>query len=137
VFIEIDHVGIAVSDLAEATSHYRKKLGLPLVHEETLADHGVDIALLGIGQATVELMFPTSEDTPLGRFMAKRGPGLHHIAYRVSDISEEISQLKSRGIKMIDQVPRAGVQGSQVAFIHPESMGGVLTEIVEPHKEKT
>jgi methylmalonyl-CoA epimerase len=128
----IDHVGIAVPDLEEALALYRDALGLALVHREAVESQGVDAALLEIGDGHLELLAPLAADTPVGKFLSKRGPGLHHVAYRVDDVSETLGALSGAGMKLIDESPRVGIRGSLVAFLHPASTGGVLTEIVQP-----
>jgi methylmalonyl-CoA epimerase len=128
----IDHVGIAVEDIEAAISLYRDSLGLPLVHREQVPAQGVDAALLDIGDSHVELLEPLTPETAVGRFLARRGPGLHHVAYRVMDIERTLGDLKTSGMQLIDERARTGIRGSRVAFIHPGSTGGVLTEIVEP-----
>ena len=128
----IDHVGIAVEDIETAISLYRDSLGLPVVHREQVAEQGVDAALLDVGDSHVELLEPLGPETVVGRFLARRGPGLHHVAYRVDDIDRALGELKSSGMRLIDDRARVGIRGSRVAFLHPGSTGGVLTEIVEP-----
>ena len=128
----IDHVGIAVEDIEAALALYRDSLGLPVVHRERVAEQGVDAALLDIGESHVELLEPLAPETAVGRFLARRGPGLHHVAYRVHDIDRTLSDLKSSGLNLIDETARVGIRGSRVAFVHPGSTGGVLTELVEP-----
>ncbi|MDQ6805844.1 MAG: methylmalonyl-CoA epimerase, partial [Actinomycetota bacterium] len=128
----IDHVGVAVQDVDAALALYRDSLGMPLVHRETVESQGVDAALLDIGDGHVELLAPLGPETPVGRFLAKRGPGLHHVAYRVDDVRETMSALAAAGVRLIDESPRVGIRGSLVAFLHPASTGGVLTEIVQP-----
>jgi methylmalonyl-CoA epimerase len=128
----IDHVGVAVTDVDSALELYRGALGMPLVHRETVESQGVDAALLDVGGGHVELLAPLSPETPVGKFLAKRGPGLHHVAYRVDDVSETLNALAAAGLKLIDESPRVGIRGSLVAFLHPASTGGVLTEIVQP-----
>ena len=128
----IDHVGIAVEDIDTAISLYRDSLGLPVVHREQVTERGVDAALLDVGDSHVELLEPLGPETTVGRFLARRGPGLHHVAYRVDDIDRALGELKSSGMKLIDERARVGIRGSRVAFVHPGSTGGVLTEIVEP-----
>jgi methylmalonyl-CoA epimerase len=128
----LDHVGIAVEDIEAAISLYRDSLGLPLVHREQVPAQGVDAALLDIGESHVELLEPLAPETAVGRFLARRGPGLHHVAYRVADIERTLGDLKTSGMQLIDERARTGIRGSRVAFIHPGSTGGVLTEIVEP-----
>jgi methylmalonyl-CoA epimerase len=128
----IDHTGIAVADIDEAFAFYRDVLGLPLVHRETLADQGVEAALLDVGDGHVELIAPLGADTSVARFLQQRGPGLHHVAYRVGDIDAVLASLSAAGARLIDQQPRTGIRGSRVAFLHPSASGGALTEIVEP-----
>ena len=128
----VDHVGIAVSDLEAAIELYEGTLGMPLVHRETIADQGVEAVLLDVGESHVELLAPLGPETAVGRFVAKRGDGLHHLAYAVDDIDEALASLAEAGIELIDATPRRGIRDSRVAFLHPRSTGGVLTEIVEP-----
>ena len=134
MFGRIDHVGLAVADLDEAIDLHVDVYGLALVHRETIEEQGVEAALLDIGDSHVELLAPLHEDTPVGRFLAKRGPGLHHIAYRVEDIELSLRTLRDAGLRLIDETPRAGIRASRVAFLHPSAAGGVLTELVEPAK---
>ena len=131
----IDHVGVAVEDIDAAIAVYRDALGMPLVHRETVAEQGVDAALLDVGDSHVELLAPLGRETAVGRFLARRGPGLHHVAYRVEDIEATLNALAGAGIRLIDEQPRVGIRRSRVAFVHPASVGGVLTEIVEPAGE--
>lgn len=126
----VDHIGVAVADLEAAIVAYRDSLGMDLVHREEVAGQGVDAALLDVGTSHVELLAPLGADTPVGRFLAKRGPGLHHVAYRVSDVQSTLAALSAAGLRLIDERPRPGIRGSQVAFLHPTATGGVLTEIV-------
>jgi methylmalonyl-CoA/ethylmalonyl-CoA epimerase len=128
----IDHVGVAVGDLDEAIALYQGKLGMPLAHRETVAEQGVEAVLLDVGECHVELLRPLAPETAVGRFLDRKGPGLHHVAYRVDDIDAALARLRSEGIELIDQKPRAGIRNSRVAFIHPRATGSVLTEIVEP-----
>ena len=128
----IDHTGVAVDDLDAAIKLYEEVLGMPLVHRETVAEQGVEAVLLDVGDGHVELLSPLGEDTPVGRFLARKGPGLHHVAYAVEDIEATLEQLSAAGIELIDAKPRVGIRGSHVAFLHPRSTGGVLTEIVQP-----
>ncbi len=121
-----------MADLDTAIALYRDGLGMPVGHRETVADQGVEAVLLEVGDAHVELLAPLGPDTSVGRFLQRRGPGLHHVAYRVESIEEVLSALAASGQRLIDERPRAGIRGSRVAFVHPESTGGVLTEIVEP-----
>jgi methylmalonyl-CoA epimerase len=131
----IDHVGVAVEDLEGALALYQGSLGMPLVHRETVADQGVEAALLDIGDAHVELLAPLGPETAVGKFLARRGPGLHHVAYRVEDVEQTLNALSEAGIRLIDEHARTGIRGSRVAFVHPASTGGVLTEIVETARE--
>jgi methylmalonyl-CoA/ethylmalonyl-CoA epimerase len=132
VFGRIDHIGVAVSDLDAAIALHEQTYGMPLVHRETVESQGVEAALLDVGESHVELLRPLSEDSPVGKFLAKRGPGLHHVAYGVSDVEAALAELRDRGLRLIDAEPRTGIRGSRVAFLHPASSGGVLTEIVQP-----
>jgi len=132
MFGRIDHIGVAVTDLEEAVELHERLYGMPLVHRETIPQQGVEAALLDVGEGHVELLAALGEDTPVGRFLARRGPGLHHVAYQVTDIEVTLTRLRDAGTRLIDAVPRAGIRGSRVAFLHPASAGGVLTEIVEP-----
>jgi methylmalonyl-CoA/ethylmalonyl-CoA epimerase len=132
VFSRIDHIGIAVADLDAAIAVYEGVYGMRVVHRETVQDQGVEAVLFDIGENHVELLRPLADDTPVGRFLARRGPGLHHIAYQVHDISAALAQLRGDGVRMIDVAPRIGIRGSRVAFLHPSASGSVLTELVEP-----
>jgi methylmalonyl-CoA/ethylmalonyl-CoA epimerase len=128
----IDHIGVAVEDLDAAIEVYRGTLDMPLVHREVVEQQGVEAVLLDVGEGHVELLCPLGPDTPVGKFMAKRGPGLHHVAYQVQDIASVLAALRDRGVRLIDETPRIGIRNSQVAFLHPAASGGVLTEIVQP-----
>jgi methylmalonyl-CoA/ethylmalonyl-CoA epimerase len=128
----IDHIGVATDDLEGALVLYEKTLGMPLAHRETVESQGVEAALLDVGDGHVELLRPLGDDTPVGKHLTKKGPGLHHVAYAVGDIEQVLEQLKDAGIELIDEEPRVGIRDSRVAFIHPRSTGGVLTEIVQP-----
>jgi methylmalonyl-CoA epimerase len=128
----IDHVGVAVTDLDEAIALYEGTLGMPLAHRETVTEQGVEAALLNVGDCHVELLRPLGPETAVGKFLDRTGPGLHHVAYRVSDIDAALERLRSEGIELIDQEPRTGIRNSRVAFVHPRATGSVLTEIVEP-----
>lgn len=132
MFGALDHVGVAVSDLEAAIALYEDTLGMELVHRETVTEQGVDAVLLDVGDSHVELLHPTGPDTPVGKFIAARGDGLHHVAYRVGDIEAALERLRAAGVRLIDESPRSGIRNSRVAFLHPKSTGGVLTEIVEP-----
>ena len=131
----IDHVGVAVEDLDAAIALYEQTLGMPLVHRETMAEQGVEAVLLDVGPSHVELLRPLGPDTTVGKFLTRKGPGLHHVAYRVADIDAALAELKARDVLLIDSVPRTGIRGSRVAFLHPKATGGVLTEIVQPAEE--
>ena len=128
----IDHVGVAVADLDAALALYEGPFGMPLAHRETVDEQGVEAALLGVGESHVELLRPLGEETAVGRFLAKRGPGLHHTAYRCADVDAALEQCRARGLRLIDEQPRRGIRDSRVAFLHPASTGGVLTELVQP-----
>jgi methylmalonyl-CoA/ethylmalonyl-CoA epimerase len=132
VFSRIDHVGVAVEQLEPALALYGDRLKLALAHREVVAEQGVEAALLDVGEGHVELLAPLDADTPIGRFLAKRGPGLHHVAYQVADIEQALAALSQAGLRLIDERPRTGIRGSRVAFVHPSSTGGVLSEIVQP-----
>ena len=128
----IDHVGVAVEEMDAALQLYRDTLGLPLAHREVVEEQGVDAALLDVGDGHVELLAPLGPDTPVGKYLQQRGPGLHHVAYAVADIDAELDRLRGAGLRLIDETPRTGIRNSRVAFVHPGALGGVLTEIVEP-----
>ena len=132
MFAQIDHVGVAVDDLDAAIALHEQTYGLALAHREVVEEQGVEAVLLDVGASHVELLRPLQPDTAVGRFLASRGPGLHHVAYRVSDIDAALDALRDRGVQLIDETPRAGIRDSRVAFVHPRSTGGVLTEIVQP-----
>ncbi len=128
----IDHIGVATDDLEGAIALYEGTLGMPVAHRETVESQGVEAVLLDVGEGHVELLRPLGPDTPVGKYLEKKGPGLHHVAYAVDDIEDALSRLKEAGIELIDAEPRVGIRNSQVAFVHPRSTGGVLTEIVQP-----
>lgn len=132
MFARIDHVGVAVEDLDASIALYEKTYDMKLVHRETVAEQGVEAVLLDVGENHVELLAPLGPDTPVGKFLAKKGPGIHHVAYQVTDIDAALASLKDAGLRLIDETPRIGIRGSRVAFLHPAASGGVLTEIVEP-----
>jgi methylmalonyl-CoA/ethylmalonyl-CoA epimerase len=132
MFTAIDHTGVAVADLEAAIAHYRDALKLPLVHRETVTEQGVEAVLFDIGDSHVELIAPLGPETAVARFLAKRGPGLHHVAYRVDDIEATLATLSAAGVRLLDATPRIGIRGSRVAFLDPASTGGVLTELVQP-----
>ena len=126
----IHHVGIAVDDLDAAIERYASLFGATLEHRDRVEDQGVEAASLRVGGSRVELLAPLGADTPVGRFLAKRGPGMHHVAFEADDVATELERLKADGAELVDEVPRQGLFGLQVAFVHPESTGGVLAEFV-------
>ena len=130
----IDHIGVATDDLDASLALYEGSFEMPLAHRETVTDQGVEAVLLDVGDCHVELLRPLGPDTPVGKFLERKGPGLHHVAYRVEDIDATLASLREAGVKLIDAEARAGIRQSRVAFLHPRSTGGVLTEIVEPAK---
>jgi len=132
MFGRIDHVGVAVTDLDAALALYEQRYAMTLVHRETVEEQGVEAVLLDVGENHVELLAPLGDDTPVGRFLAKKGSGLHHVAYQVADIDATLAELRDGGLRLIDETPRTGIRSSRVAFLHPASTGGVLTEIVQP-----
>jgi methylmalonyl-CoA/ethylmalonyl-CoA epimerase len=127
----LDHVGIAVTDLAAARTLYERVLGLEVAHEEVIAEQGVHELLLRAGDAFVQLVAPLGPDTPVGRFLARRGEGLHHVGYAVPDVAAAVADLRAEGFEVIDPAPRIGSGGTTIAFLHPKSMQGVLVELVE------
>jgi len=127
----IHHVGVAVVDLDESIRIYQSALGAELVHRATNEKEGLEAAFLKVGDGEVELMAPLREDSPVGKFLAKRGPGLHHVAYAVADIDKALAAARASGVDLIDSEPRMGMHGTRIAFLHPKSVGGVLTELVE------
>ena len=132
MFARIDHIGVAVESIDDALKLYETSYEMTLVHREVVEEQGVEAVLLDLGENHVELLQPLGPDTPVGRYLAKRGAGIHHVAYQVTDIDAELARLRDAGVQLIDQTPRTGIRGSRVAFCHPKSTGGVLTEIVEP-----
>jgi methylmalonyl-CoA/ethylmalonyl-CoA epimerase len=128
----IDHIGVATDDLDGAIALYEGTMGMPVAHRETVESQGVEAVLLDVGEGHVELLRPLGPDTPIGRYLERKGPGLHHVAYAVDDIEGVLGKLKESGIELIDSEPRIGIRRSRVAFVHPRSTDGVLTEIVEP-----
>jgi methylmalonyl-CoA/ethylmalonyl-CoA epimerase len=132
MFSRIDHIGVAVEQIEPALELYRDRFELVLAHREVVQEQGVEAVLLDVGENHVELLAPLGDDTPVGKFLARQGPGLHHVAYQVSDIDATLDALKQAGLELIDQQPRIGIRGSRVAFMHPRATVGVLTEIVEP-----
>ena len=132
MFGRIDHVAMAVEDLDEAVALYQDRLGMNLQHREIFDQFGVEAVLLGIGDGHVELLKPVSPDSGVGRFLERRGPGMHHVAYRTDDIDSALESVRAAGLVLIDERPRRGIRNSRVAFMDPKSTGGVLTELVEP-----
>ena len=132
MFGRIDHIGVAVEDIDAAIALYGESFEMELAHRETVESQGVEAVLLDVGDGHVELLAPLGPDTPVGKYLAKNGPGLHHVAYAVDDIDAALKSIAAAGIQLIDSEPRVGIRDSRVAFLHPRSTGGVLTEIVEP-----
>lgn len=132
---DVDHVGIAVEDLGAAVEHYRRVLGLEPAHREVVEDQGVEEVLFRIGSSSIQLLGALGPETPVGRFLATRGPGVHHVAYRVDDIGEVLERLRAEGVPLIDETPRPGSRGTTIAFVHPKGMGGVLVELVQEEEE--
>jgi methylmalonyl-CoA/ethylmalonyl-CoA epimerase len=132
MFGRIDHVGVAVEDIEAAIGLYEKSFEMELAHRETVESQGVEAVLLDVGDGHVELLRPLGPDTAVGKFLARMGPGLHHVAYAVEDIDATLARLAAAGLELIDSEARTGIRASRVAFLHPRSTGGVLTEIVEP-----
>ena len=126
----IHHLGVAVADLDEAVATYERLLGAELEHRELVPEQGVEAASLRVGEGRVELLASLGEETPVGKFLAKRGPGMHHVAYEVENVGEALGELSAQGAELIDEQPRRGMFGLEVAFVHPDSMHGVLAEIV-------
>ncbi len=132
MFGRIDHVGVAVEDIDAALALYEKSFAMELAHRETVNAQGVEAVLLDVGEGHVELLRPLGPETAVGKFLARKGPGLHHVAYAVEDIDATLESLSAAGLELIDSEARVGIRESRVAFLHPRSTGGVLTEIVEP-----
>jgi methylmalonyl-CoA/ethylmalonyl-CoA epimerase len=126
----IHHLGVAVADLDEAVDTYERLFGAELEHRETVPDQGVEAASLRIGEGRVELLASLGAETPVGKFLAKRGPGMHHVAYEVDDVGEALEELAAKGAELIDDRPKRGLFGLEVAFVHPDAVHGVLAEIV-------
>jgi methylmalonyl-CoA epimerase len=132
VFSRIDHIGVAVEQIDPALELYRDSFQMRVAHREVVEEQGVEAVLLDVGEGHVELLAPLDAQTPVGRFLDRQGPGLHHVAYQVTDIDATLEALRNAGMELIDQQPRTGIRGSRVAFMHPRATAGVLTEIVEP-----
>ena len=135
--MKIDHIGIATNGIEDAASIYRDALGVYVTETEEVPGQKVRVAMLPIGESRIELLEATSADSPISKFLAKRGPGIHHLALRVDDIRATLADLKSKGARLIDEEPRAGAGGCLVAFVHPSSTGGVLIELVENAGDQT
>ena len=133
--MKIDHIGIATRGIEESLGFWRDALGLEVKHTETVEEQGVRVAMLPVGEPRVELLEPTGPDTPVAKFLEKRGPGIHHVAVRVADIRAALARLKAEGARLIDEEPRVGAGGCLVAFVHPRSSGGVLLELVQHTNE--
>ena len=134
VYMKINHLGIATKGIDEALKFWSEALGLENVHTEVVEDQKVRVAMLPIGESRIELLEPTSEDSPISKFLEKRGPGIHHIAVEVDDIEAALAKLKSQGMRLIDEQPRIGAEGCLVAFVHPAATGGVLLELVQTQR---
>ena len=132
MFNRIDHIGVAVEEIEASLALYRDAFRMEVAHREIVEQQGVEAVLLDVGENHVELLAPLGPDTPVGKFLAKKGPGLHHVAYQVSDIDATLRSLKEAGLPLIDEQARVGIRGSRVAFMHPKGTAGVLTEIVAP-----
>ncbi len=131
----LDHIGIAVGDLAQALAFYRDALGLEVEPPEEVASQRVRAHFVPVGEAALELLEPTAPDSPIAKFIEKRGPGVHHVTLRVDDIREALARLKARGVRLIDEAPRAGAEGALIAFVHPASTHGVLVELKQRLKD--
>jgi methylmalonyl-CoA epimerase len=132
VFTRIDHIGVAVQDIDDSLALYRDTFAMDVAHREIVEEQGVEAVLLDVGENHVELLAPLGPDTPVGKFIAKRGPGLHHVAYQVPDIAAALAALAAAGQPLIDKAPRVGIRGALVAFLEPKDTGRVLTELVQP-----
>lgn len=132
--MKINHLGIATKNIEEALDFWQDSLGLENIHTETVEDQKVRVAMLPVGESRIELLEPTSDDSPISKFLEKRGPGIHHIAIEVEDIEASLNTLKEKGMRLIDEMPRTGAEGCLVAFIHPSSTNGVLLELVQSVK---
>ena len=126
----IHHVGVAVRDLDEAIAAYGRLFGAELDYRDTVSEQGVEAAAMRVGDSKIELLAATGDDTPVGRFLAKRGPGMHHVAYEVDDLEGQLAALDAQGVELIDREPRPGMYGMRVAFVHPDAVDGVLAELV-------
>ncbi|MBI4259428.1 MAG: methylmalonyl-CoA epimerase [Actinobacteria bacterium] len=131
MLLDIDHVGIAVRDLEEAVEHYARTLGLAPVHREVVEEQGVEEVLFRAGTSYIQLLAALGPDTPVGRFLERRGEGVHHVGYRVDDLAGTLSELAAEGVPLVDEAPRPGSRGTSVAFVHPRGFAGVLVELVQ------
>ncbi len=131
MILDIDHVGIAVDDLEGSVERYRRTLGVEPSHRERVEDQGVEEVLFPAGTSFIQLLGSLGADTPVGRFLATRGPGMHHVAYRVDDVAAALERLRGQGVRLVDEVPRRGSRNTLIAFVHPKEMGGVLIELVQ------
>ena len=129
--INLDHIAIAVADLDEAISEYRRQYGVEPLYREVVEEQGVEEAMIPVGGSFVQLLQPLSDETPVGRFVNKNGPGLHHVAYAVPSIEDALAHLKGEGVRLLDDVPRTGGRGAKIAFVHPKELAGTLIELVE------
>lgn len=128
---DVDHVGIAVEDLESSVEEYRRLLGVAPVHRERVEDQGVEEVLFAVGTSYIQLLGALGPDTPVGRALASRGPGVHHVAYRVDDLAGALEHLRTQGARLVDETPRRGSRNTLIAFVHPRAVGGVLVELVE------
>ena len=131
MILDIHHVGIAVDDLEGSVERYRRTLGVEPSHRERVEDQGVEEVLFPAGTSFIQLLGSLGADTPVGRFLATRGPGMHHVAYRVDDVAAALERLRGQGVRLVDEVPRRGSRNTLIAFVHPKEMGGVLIELVQ------
>ena len=131
MILDIDHVGIAVADLDDSVERYRRTLGVEPIHRERVEDQGVEEVLFAVGTSFIQLLGALGPDTPVGSFLSKRGPGIHHVAYRVDDVAATLARLRDEGVEPIDEVPRRGSRDTLIAFVHPKDMEGVLVELVQ------
>lgn len=131
MILGVHHVGIAVEDLEAAVERYRRTLGVEPSHRERIEDQGVDEVLFDVGDSSIQLLGALAPDTPVGTFLGRRGPGLHHVAYAVGDVAEALARLRAEGVRLVDEEPRRGSRGTTIAFVHPDGMDGVLVELVQ------
>lgn len=131
MILGVHHVGIAVEDLEAAVERYRRTLGVEPSHRERIEDQGVDEVLFDVGDSSIQLLGALAPDTPVGTFLGRRGPGLHHVAYAVGDVAEALARLRAEGVRLVDEEPRRGSRGTTIAFVHPHGMDGVLVELVQ------